>query len=50
MKKDDASGGRYAVIIGENEAAAGEVGVKPLRMEGEQRRVALAELDKIKLE
>jgi histidyl-tRNA synthetase len=44
MKKADASGARYAVIIGDDEAAAGEVSVKPLRTEGEQRRVALAEL------
>ncbi len=42
MKKADASLARYAVIIGEDEAAAGEVAVKPLRGEGEQRRVALA--------
>jgi histidyl-tRNA synthetase len=47
MKKADASGARYAVIIGDDEAAAGEVSVKPLRMEGEQRRIALAELSKI---
>lgn len=47
MKKADASGARYAVIIGDDEAAAGEVSVKPLRAEGEQRRVALAALDKI---
>ncbi len=47
MKKADASGARYAVIIGDDEAAAGEASVKPLRVEGEQRRVALAALDKI---
>ncbi len=41
MKKADASGARHAVIIGDDEAAAGEVAVKPLRMEGEQRRVPL---------
>jgi histidyl-tRNA synthetase len=46
MKKADASGARYAIIIGDDEAAAGEASVKPLRMEGEQRRVALAELGK----
>ncbi|HEX8979024.1 MAG TPA: histidine--tRNA ligase [Parasulfuritortus sp.] len=46
MKKADASGASYAVIIGDDEAAAGEASVKPLRMEGEQRRVALAELGK----
>jgi histidyl-tRNA synthetase len=42
MKKADASGARYAMIIGDDEAAAGEVSVKPLRGEGEQQRVALA--------
>ena len=44
MKKADASGARYAVIIGDDEAAAGEASVKPLRGEGEQKRVKLAEL------
>jgi len=47
MKKADASGARYAVIIGDDEAAAGEASVKPLRLAGEQQRVALAELNKI---
>ncbi len=42
MKKADASGARHAVIIGDDEAAVGEVTVKPLRGEGEQQRVALA--------
>jgi len=42
MKKADASAARYAVIIGDDEAAAGEVAIKPLRGEGEQQRVALA--------
>jgi len=41
MKKADASGARYAVIIGDDEASVGEVSVKPLRGEGEQQRVAL---------
>jgi histidyl-tRNA synthetase len=31
MKKADASGARYALIVGDNEAAAGTVAVKPLR-------------------
>jgi len=44
MKKADASGARYALIVGEDEAAAGEISVKPLREPGEQRRVALAGL------
>ena len=43
MKKADASGARHAIIVGDDEAAAGEVAVKPLRADGEQRRVALAQ-------
>ena len=39
MKKADSSGAAYALIIGEDELAAGEVSLKPLRMEGEQRRI-----------
>ena len=42
MKKADASGARYALIIGDDEAAAGEVSLKPLRGAGEQQRLALA--------
>ncbi|MDD3528748.1 MAG: histidine--tRNA ligase [Gallionellaceae bacterium] len=44
MKKADASGARYAVIIGDDEALSGEAGVKPLRGAGEQQRVKLADL------
>lgn len=47
MKKADGSGAAYAVIVGDNEAAAGQVALKPLREEGEQLAVtpeALAEL------
>ena len=36
MKKADASGARYALIVGEDEAAANRVAVKPLRAVGEQ--------------
>lgn len=43
MKKADASGARFAIIIGDDEAAAGEVSVKPLRHDGEQMRMALAQ-------
>ena len=43
MKKADASGARHAVIIGDDEAAAGEVAVKPMRAKGEQRRVPLGQ-------
>lgn len=42
MKKADASGARYALVIGDDEAAAAEVGVKPLRGAGEQVRLPLA--------
>ncbi|MBT9567342.1 MAG: histidine--tRNA ligase [Thiobacillus sp.] len=38
MKKADASRARFAVIIGDDEAAAGQVTLKPLRGKGEQRR------------
>ena len=43
MKKADASGARYAVIIGDDEAAAEQLTLKPLREMGEQARVAVAE-------
>lgn len=39
MKKADASGARYALVVGEDEVAAGTVSVKPLREPGEQRAV-----------
>lgn len=42
MKKADASNARYAVIIGDDEAAAGEVSLKPLREAGEQARMSVA--------
>ncbi len=44
MKRADASGAALAVIIGDDEAAAGEVTLKPLREAGEQRRVAVDQL------
>ncbi len=43
MKKADASGALAAVIIGDDEAQAGQVSVKPLRALGEQARVGLDE-------
>ena len=43
MKKADASGARYAVIIGDDEATAGEVSIKPLRTSGEQSRMNLVQ-------
>ena len=39
MKKADASGAPMAVIIGEDEAAEGTVGLKPLRGPGVQQRI-----------
>jgi len=44
MKKADASRARYALIVGDDEAAAGEVSLKPLREAGAQERVPLAQL------
>ncbi len=41
MKKADKSGARYAVIIGDEEAEAGEVTLKPLREAGEQVRCSM---------
>ena len=40
MKKADASGARYAAIIGDDEVAAKRVTLKPLRGGGEQRTLA----------
>ena len=44
MKKADASEAPVAIVIGEDEAAAGEVGLKPLRGSGAQQRVPIDEL------
>ena len=44
MKKADASGARYALIVGDDEAAAGTVTVKPLRETGEQRAVSARDI------
>lgn len=41
LKRADKSGARFAVVVGEDEMAAGEAGVKPLRDSSEQRRVPL---------
>jgi histidyl-tRNA synthetase len=41
MKKADASGARYAVIMGDDEAVANEVSLKPLREAGEQSRMSV---------
>jgi histidyl-tRNA synthetase len=44
MKKADASGASYALIIGDDEVAAGSVSMKPLRSGGDQIAVPVAEL------
>ena len=41
MKKADASGARFAVIIGDDEAIAGQISIKSLREAAEQTRVDL---------
>ncbi len=43
MKKADASGARFAAIIGEDEAGSSEIGLKSLRTEMEQVRMGLAD-------
>ncbi|HEX7607419.1 MAG TPA: His/Gly/Thr/Pro-type tRNA ligase C-terminal domain-containing protein, partial [Usitatibacter sp.] len=43
MKKADASGARYAVILGEDEVSAAKLTVKSLRGAGEQKMLALRE-------
>lgn len=44
MKKANASGAKYAVIIGQTEAENGQYGVKPLRSDGEQATFEQQEL------
>ena len=44
MKKADASGARFGLIIGEDEIAAGEVSLRDLRLTGEQQRVKSSDL------
>jgi histidyl-tRNA synthetase len=44
LKKADKSQARYALILGEDELAKHEIGLKPLRG-GEQRQVSLSELE-----
>lgn len=44
MKKADKSGAHLALILGENEVARGEVGIKTLRVESEQRQVPAEQL------
>ncbi len=44
MKKADRSGARFAAILGDDEAAAGEISLKPLLENGEQIRCKLADV------
>lgn len=44
FKRADASGAQLAIIIGEEEAAAEQVTLKPLRIEADQQRVSLEDL------
>lgn len=44
MRKADASGARFAVIIGDDEVKAGLISVKPLREKAEQVKIGLAEV------
>lgn len=44
MKKADRSGARYAAILGDDEAAADEISLKPLLEAGEQTRCKLSEV------
>jgi histidyl-tRNA synthetase len=41
MKKADASGARYALILGDEEVTSGRVTLKPLRGEGVQQQVSI---------
>jgi histidyl-tRNA synthetase len=43
MKKADASGARFAVILGDAEVRSGQVSLKPLRREGAQQLLPLPE-------
>jgi histidyl-tRNA synthetase len=47
MKKADASGARFAIILGDDECNAQEVTLKPLREAAEQTRLTLNEVTKI---
>jgi histidyl-tRNA synthetase len=44
MRRADASGARFAVILGEEETRARQLSLKPLRMEGEQVKASIAEI------
>ncbi|OOZ44914.1 histidine--tRNA ligase [Solemya velum gill symbiont] len=44
FKKADRSGAELALVLGEDELAQGVIGIKPLRGDGEQQQVAIADL------
>ncbi|WPL19305.1 Histidine--tRNA ligase [Thiorhodovibrio winogradskyi] len=46
FKKADRSGAHFALVLGDEELAGGQVSVKPLRGEGAQESVALADLSR----
>ncbi|HEY3180867.1 MAG TPA: histidine--tRNA ligase [Casimicrobiaceae bacterium] len=46
MKRADASGARFALIVGDEEVAAGTVAIKRLRESGEQLAIAAADVGK----
>ena len=47
FKKADKSNARFALILGDDELARGEAGLKPLRGKGEQQQVKLADLTRV---
>lgn len=47
FKKADKSEARFALILGDDELARGEVGLKPLREDGAQQQVKLTELEAV---
>ncbi len=47
FKKADKSQARYAAILGDDEVAKGEIGLKPLREEGEQTQVNIDDLAEV---
>jgi histidyl-tRNA synthetase len=47
MKRADRSGAKYAAILGDDEAAAGEISLKPLLKAGEQIKCKLSEVAKV---
>jgi histidyl-tRNA synthetase len=44
FKRADKSNARYALILGEDELARGEAGLKPLRVAGDQQQVKISDL------